>query len=352
MNTPHRLCPRPFEWFEIHADGSVFLCCPAWLKRPAGNLLTRSVEQIWNGPVAIELRKTILNGSFHNCSRRHCPHFKRAGGLVAPFEDLAPGPAREALAAGKSLLDFPPQKINLCFDPRCNLSCPSCRCGQSRLAPAEAARVDRIAAMVREALLPRAAEVTLSGFGDPFAAPGYRALLAWISPDTCPSLRAVRLHSNGQLFTAEAWHKLPGLHGLVREVEISVDAACADTYVRNRPGGDFQRLLDNLEFIARLDARLTLSMVVQENNVDEMIGLAELARKLNARCYFSRLVNWGTFSTEDYRRRAIHLPAHPYHQRLRVNLVKLAGLTDVDPGNLTDLIEPDQSSGSKTSLPM
>jgi len=29
--------------------------------------------------------------------------------------------------------------------------------------------------------------------------------------------------------------------------------------------------------------------------------------------YFSQLVNWGTYSEEEFRNRAIYLPAHPKH---------------------------------------
>ncbi len=58
-----QICTRPFEWFEVPPDGSVFLCCPAWLKRSIGNLLQQSIYEIWNGPVAQEIRKSIFNGS-------------------------------------------------------------------------------------------------------------------------------------------------------------------------------------------------------------------------------------------------------------------------------------------------
>ena len=75
-------CSRPFQWCEVHPDGSVFLCCPAWLKRPIGNLLQQPIEKIWNGAVAQEIRKSILNGSFHNCSKKRCPYLQEKSGPV------------------------------------------------------------------------------------------------------------------------------------------------------------------------------------------------------------------------------------------------------------------------------
>lgn len=328
------VCPRPFEWFEIHPDGSVFLCCPAWLKRPVGNLLRQSVEEIWNSPVAVELRKTILNGSFHSCSARRCPHLCRGTGLVQPLQELAEGPSRTALTAGESRLSYPPQKLNLCFDHGCNLGCPSCRDGVQSPSRVQREQALRIAALVESQLLPSAVEVTLSGFGDPFAAAGYRALLAGLSPQRYPHLQKLFLNSNGQLFSPRTWDSLPGLHRLLAGVEISVDAATAATYAVNRPGGSFDRLLENLAFIAGLKVPLKLSMVVQSNNFREIPGLIALGPSLGASCYFSQLVNWGTFSKGEFERRAVHLPEHPQHPELLQTLAECRGLPGVDLGNL------------------
>lgn len=337
------ICPRPFEWFEVHSDGSVFLCCPAWLKRPVGNLLLQSVAEIWNSPVAVELRKTILNGSFHSCSAQRCPHLRQRSGLLQPLNRLPSGPVRDAVATGQGCLPYPPQKLNLCFDHGCNLSCPSCRDGFYAATSAQLTQAEYLSSLVEETLLPGAVEVTLSGFGDPFFAPGYRFLLEKISPQKYPKLKKLYLNSNGQLFTARVWGKLPGLHSLLAGVEISVDAATTATYALNRPGGDFSRLLANLDFVAGLGVPLKLSMVVQANNFSEMQALADLAESLSASCYFSQLVNWGTYSREAFRQRAVHLPEHRLYQDFCRVVTGLQGRPGVDLGNL------DQVAGTSTA---
>ena len=43
------ICTQPFNWCEIHTDGSVFACCPSWLSEPLGNLLQTPFQDIWNG---------------------------------------------------------------------------------------------------------------------------------------------------------------------------------------------------------------------------------------------------------------------------------------------------------------
>jgi len=330
------ICSRPFEWFEIQRQGHVFLCCPSWLKRPLGNLLQQSVADIWNGPVARELRKSILNGSFHNCNRKRCPFLTTQTDPVTPLAAVANRDVRQAIRDHGTTLSYLPRRLNLSFDHSCNLVCPSCRKDVMSLSAGEQKDNERITTIIREELLPTATEVTMSGFGDPFASPAYTAILRHINTMSGKRPR-LRLHSNGQLWTAQRWEQLSGLHGLVTEAEISVDAASAATYHLNRPGGSFARLLENLAYLAQQSFPLTLSMVVQANNFREIPAFIELAEKYNARAYLSQLVNWGTFTKADYLSRAVHLPGHPEHRQLCEMLSQRSDSQLVNLGNLSEL---------------
>lgn len=325
MHTPknQQICTRPFEWFEVHPDGSVFLCCPAWLKRSIGNLLTQPVDEIWNGPVAREIRKSILNGSFHNCRRSHCPHLLNQTAPVSSTGTLADNHVKAALKTQTSRLSYLPRQLNLCFDHSCNLACPSCRKQVQQAQDKDLAQAQKICAILLKELIPHARCITLSGFGDPFGSPTYFALLRQLNRRAFPQLEQLRLHSNGQLITAKMWQSLPDLHPLVKEIEISIDAASEPTYRLNRPGGSFPQLLKNLQFLSTIGCQLTLSMVVQQNNWREIPLLLELGQRFNARIYLSKLTNWGTFNQQDYSSRAVHLPEHPEHALFLLQLNKL-----------------------------
>lgn len=329
----HRLiCTRPFEWCEVHPGGQVFLCCPAWLKRPIGNILDQNIEQVWNSPVAREIRKSILNHSFHNCNRKRCPFLAsrcEPVGLSGAIEDID---VRRAVEACHDRLSYMPKRLNLCFDHSCNLACPSCRPGQRQAQETERETCMQVSERIIEQLLPQATEITLSGFGDPFGSPTYLHFLHQLNRQTVPP--ALRLHSNGQLWTEQTWNSLPNLHHHVREAEISIDAATAETYAINRPGGSFARLLSNLAFLAQQPIPLTLSMVVQQNNYREIPAFITLAEQFNARAYFSQLVNWGTFERNDYLQRAVQLPDHPQHTEFRTIFNTIAAHFRVKPGNL------------------
>ncbi|MCD6526113.1 MAG: SPASM domain-containing protein [Desulfuromonas sp.] len=333
LNTPNTLfCTRPFEWFEIHPNGDVFLCCPTWLKRPIGNLLNQSIAEIWNSPVALEIRKSILNGSFHNCNKKRCPFLTTQ---TAPVTRAIPGNDAEITGSWNkktAIINEPPKKLNLCYDHSCNLACPSCRRQPLQATGPQLERARRISDIILDQLIPTAQEITLSGFGDPFGSPTYLDLLQRLNRSN-GKLPNIRLHSNGQLWTRKRWEGLANLHQRVTEAEISVDAATAVTYATNRRGGSFAQLLENLDYLAGQPFRLTLSMVVQTNNYREIPAFVELAEKFQAEVYLSRLVNWGTFEHTDFMQRAVHLPTHPQYRAFRELVDELRERKSVRLGN-------------------
>jgi MoaA/NifB/PqqE/SkfB family radical SAM enzyme len=109
----------------------------------------------------------------------------------------------------------------------------------------------------------------------------------------------------------------------VRSADISIDAATPATYAENRRGGEFDILLERLEFIARLRREgplewFGINMTVQANNFREMTAFAALGRRFGADVVsFAQITNWGTFSAEEFAARAVHKPEHPEHAEFR-----------------------------------
>lgn len=75
---------------------------------------------------------------------------------------------------------------------------------------------------------------------------------------------------------------MPGIHHLKLSTDISIDAASAGVYDRVRPPGNWDTLMNNLQFIKKLDnlVLLGISMVVQQDNYKEMMPFIELAESL------------------------------------------------------------------------
>jgi radical SAM protein with 4Fe4S-binding SPASM domain len=64
-------CHYPWTWMMVTADGNVRPCCFA--SGSLGNLNSASAEDIWNGSVAVELRKFIVKNKVHKiCVNAPC----------------------------------------------------------------------------------------------------------------------------------------------------------------------------------------------------------------------------------------------------------------------------------------
>jgi hypothetical protein len=337
-------CSQPFINMEIHAGGKAYLCCPSWLPTVIGDVGSQSIREVWNGPQAQEIRRSILDQSFRYCDRKLCPFLKTApNDMVKRIEGLAEGEMRTAIREKRTVLPHGPRNIGCSYDRSCNLSCPSCRV-EIVVESGNKLRILDIQSKIKEEVLKDAYALYITGSGDPFGSPYFRDWLRSMRIEEMPNLSLIFLHSNGLLWSPEAWHSIPRqVRELVKKAEISIDAAAAETYSVNRRGGDFRKLLKNLEFIGSLREKgpltsLTFSMVVQKNNFREMPAFVELGRRYNAtEVSFTQITNWGTFSAEEFPALDVSSPAHPDHAELRRLLAEPIFRDPlVSLGNMTD----------------
>lgn len=63
MTESVRDCHYPWTWMVVTADGGVMPCC--FTSGQLGNLYEASADEIWNGDIARELRKSIVSGNIH-----------------------------------------------------------------------------------------------------------------------------------------------------------------------------------------------------------------------------------------------------------------------------------------------
>jgi Iron-sulfur cluster-binding domain len=359
-STKGLFCSRPFHWFEVSRgmeEGEVFVCCPSWLERPIGNLNRQSVAEVWNGKVAQDIRRSILDGSFEYCNASRCPALQNLTDPVQKTQDVTDPELRRAIQERLTVVPWGPREVNCSYDRSCNLSCPSCRTGLI----VESTRRDEILEIqrkLRDEALPEARLLYITGSGDPFGSPFFRKWLQTLRRSDAPRLEVIHLHTNALLWTERLWGTLSeDIRPLVKHADISIDAATPGTYAVNRRGGDFETLLRNLEFIAtlRVDGPLEwlgINMVVQENNFAEMPDFVRLGRRFGVdTVHFHQLVNWGTFSDEEFRDRAVHLPDHPRHHEF---LDLLGDGIFADPivymGNLAEL-RPGRARETSAGVP-
>jgi wyosine [tRNA(Phe)-imidazoG37] synthetase (radical SAM superfamily) len=308
-------CPMPFKMIEIERGGSSNLCC--WLPRSPGRLDEKGLMALWNSPGAQEIRASILDGTFRYCDLDHCPYF--VSGSLPLQKNITDGPYAEIIRTGRTRLDT--ARVFLANDPRCNLACISCRTDYVQISDEELGDVKRQMELVKRDLS-RITAIGLAGSGDPFVSPETRELLFNHDSARFPRLRYYLL-TNGLLFNRAMWGKMSKAQKAVASVQVSVDAATAETYEKVRMGGSFPTLMENLRFLGELRrsgaiGEFIVSFVVNAVNFREMKAFALLGCELGCdQVAFSSMSNWCTFSEEEYRGLAVHLPEHEEHAALK-----------------------------------
>ena len=304
----------------------------------------KSVKEIWNGKAAQQIRRSILDGSFRYCDADVCPYLQKIDGPVQPVEDVQDEGLREIIRNQITAVSEGPSDIICCFDQSCNLSCPSCRT-HVIMEIVHADAIFDIQKRLEDQALGDAKLLYITGSGDPFGSPFFRRWLQTMQRAKMPNLEYIHLHTNGLLWTERMWASIPeDTRALIKASTISIDAATPGTYAVNRRGGNFATLLKRLEFISRLRAEGTLSyvelhMTVQANNYREMPAFVELTRRFDFdRATFHKMLDWGTFSPEEYAARAVQFPLHPEYiqflqmlgdPRLEDPLVNLSNFTEL-----------------------
>ncbi|HET9509568.1 MAG TPA: radical SAM protein, partial [Sphingomonas sp.] len=313
-----KICLTPFVQADV-LDGTTHLCCASWLQTSIGNMGQSDWQAVWNSDAAQAIRESIHDGSYRYCNKSACPIIQ-SGGLTPAAELRTRSDFwRDIIDASRTEVSSGPEVVNLAYDRTCNLSCPSCRV--ERFAADEATR-GRYEEMQQRTILPLlkgARTVFVTGSGDPFSSKNFRRLLQQLTPEAYPDLR-FQIMTNGMLFTPRQWTDFPSIHRRVAMLKISVDAATGPTHELLRRGARWPVMLENMAFAGRLLAdglidNFELVFTVQRENYREMGAAIDLARKVGARqVWFGRITNWGTFTEQEYRDKAVFLSGHPEHQ--------------------------------------
>jgi molybdenum cofactor biosynthesis enzyme MoaA len=317
-----KFCHLPFTHLSTGFQGSVFACsCPAWVPFSIGNILEApSADAIWNSDVAVEIRRSVLDGDYSYCSRTQCS-FITAQKLPRKSEITSPK-LRAYIDNHTTRISDVPVMVELNHDPTCNLACPSCR---TEIVAATSDEVDLYAEASERAILPLLRKVVghtyITGGGEAFASKHFRSILRALNRDEYPGL-SVYLITNGQLMTPHRWSEFPNLPEMLAIVSVSVDAACAETYEKLRRPGKWTPLMKNLDFLAEMRRtnripRLGLNFVVQKDNFREILDFVSLADGLGTdQIWFQRVVNYGAYDEATFAEVNVTAPTHPNHSEL------------------------------------
>ncbi|GEM_PF-1879447 len=279
-------CTRLEEGFDVKKDGFLYACTNTIV--PFGNLLTDvSVDAIYNSYYARIVKLSSINRSYCLCDI--------CGWCIGYCLN------KTSCIQSNWQIDENPKRITLSFDDSCNLACKSCRNGFCRIDDATHQRMTMITNKLLESgVLDNVEHLDIAGQGEVFYSPHYRQLLM-----TNLQRKQIYIKSNGILLNKNNWQLIANKYSEIT-IEISVDAASAETYENLRCGGKFDILMENLKMISKLRQQnqiicFNLMFLVQRCNFREMPIFVELGRKLRVdHIQFQRLTNWGNFKQEEY----------------------------------------------------
>ncbi len=304
-----KYCEIPFKKIHIYPGGNVKVC--SWTTKVIGNMLSESIDDIWNGEKAEKIRETVLNGSFEYCNKTGCPFCENNSLPELTEEELK-------IKAVKSEI---PTVVNAAFDYTCNHSCPSCR---DEIYKPSKEYVDEVKFMA-DTLLPiinKGDFLSTNGNGDFFASPYIMEMLSKVKSDN-PNF-GVLLETNGALFTRKNWEKIKHLGQYNLNVIVTPNSFERSTYKYLSGGHDnLDTLLENLYFIKELREqniinRFEISIVMQERNFSEVPAFTERCLKeYNAdQVVIKPIYKWFRMSDEAFWFKDILNPLHPYHKEV------------------------------------
>ncbi len=288
-------CLKPFVRMEFNKDGEVYFCCPMFsVQGPVGNILTDSIETIWNGQKIREIRRKFYEGNIEGvCNAKYCP-IVSSSDVIHLDDEVRKWPylndVMKPIKKKSDWLSVMPKIIEISDNGQCNLRCKMCISNESYI-PTNPRLTKRIFDYALPKLLPTAAYLNLAGNGDPIFRKESREFLQKFNPRTYPNLR-VNLLTNGLLMNPGIWKSMR--HVRFANIAVSVDAASASTY-KNVRGGNWQVLVRNLRFLSDLRKAnkfesFHINFVVMKSNYKEMANFARLGLELGCDCvYFSKI---------------------------------------------------------------
>lgn len=317
------VCDMPFYDVEIKHNGDVYLCCPAWNPVIIGNLLENDMRTIWNGVRANAVRTSVTDGSYKYCNHKTCPAMIAGGGDRIIQKEAFVDPQRSL-----------PRNFAFSIDNTCNLTCPTCR--TSKILSLDNETREKSLAILRSVFRsvfnePHNDEVimTFDGAGEIFFSGVYREIFeteeVFLTPDKWPNFKVV-LCTNGTMMTEKIQDKYRNMFNRSLGIRISIDAGNKDSYEKVRQGGDWELLWNNINYLYNntLKSNSSISwawnLILQDDNFESLPELVKLAHQYPENLpeiYITNVLNWGTWSIEEYNKKAVWLPTAPRHSLLK-----------------------------------
>lgn len=325
-----RKCPYPERQLVINRHGAAYICLsPAWLPKTIGSLLDYDdLFDLLNSYEARAIRSEISLGRYSYCNHTICDHLSipEPGTLFntepSSTEDLKL--LDESQFTEDSRTTRLPDDICFDFDYTCNFQCPSCRTEMINDNFTDTwAENKKLVDKIKHLIIDKYRETPLTlrwAGGEPFVSRAYLELWEYIV-DTEANVKNI-IQTNGS-YLIKRGELLKKMLPYISRIRISFDAGSADTYQKIRVNGEWDNLLSNCKFIRDLIDQsgehvvLQSDFVTQYSNYREIDQYVAIADQLGFdEIFISKMWNWGTWSSDEFKMYNITDPSHLEHKNL------------------------------------
>ena len=298
-----------YLYFDTY-KGDVMLC--PWMDPKCGvigNIFENDIDTLWNSEAAQKLRDAHTQNCFKYCRPQGCPRLQNND-----FYEITDEEEYKKLAQNHEY----PTTINLAYDFICNQYCETCRPSVFIPPNGYAQKMDAIKEKIAP-YLDKAEMITASGHGDPFASPYMMELLENLRPKNKDI--TIQLETNGVFCDKEHWKKIEHLKENNLKIIVTVNSYNKFTYNHVSRGGNYEKLMKNLDFISELRKKefiknLVVSTVIQDRTFRELPYF--ISHTLDTYCVdlvvLRPVYQWGTMSEKKFWFKDVLNPLHPYHQ--------------------------------------
>ena len=260
-------------------------------------------ESLWRGGRAQYLRNALKHDDYTTCDLNTCINLELAdkSELSKYYEE-----------DGKTIKM--PDTIFMSWDYDCNVACITCRNGIIKNNESTLHSLQSIESSVLEACK-NAKLFYTSGNGDPFGSSYARNIIKKVV-EINPKIRFL-IHTNGVLCNKKICDEL-NIADKIKDITFSIHAACKETYDKIVRYGNFDKVLQNLEWISSLKTEgkiesICLVFVVHKLNYKDMPNFVRMAEKFNSVASFRYYRQWANNTEYKYEDMAIFEQAHPEH---------------------------------------
>lgn len=321
------ICRHPFRYLDVNHSGS-YMCCPSWLPQDITEQGKFTITEAWDGELANKIRQSVTDGTYKYCDKQLCPALNRLVNTGEPDLDYFV-PKEEFDTTDTSV-----EEILLGQDRSCNLRCPSCRPTVIHNYEGDHEWKEAVQDEIKTSFGGTIKKILMTGSGDPLYSKIYKDFLINFNKKDFPNLIDIQLVTNGNLLNKRMWSKF-NCTEYIDTIDFGIDAGTKDTYENiTRLGGDWDKLINNIKFLASLDDRtrdFIFSFVVTQYNYKEMSLLHDIIKEIfknsiSGYCMnYRQIAYWGTgaYSEKEVENISVFNPEHAEYQNFIVELKKI-----------------------------